>query len=193
MQIFAYLKNSIIATKGCRKIEFHCTVLREIIISFGVVIAVLLLMLVAYRDPENLWIRVFCGIIISIILMVGTYQCYTIIKLRNSAKELLVCHQITIDGNLHYPRRKALYIRQQDDGTYSLYNKGSQLLVDSICFIGVHHVGVNNQDTFDLIKYISPDGDTLLYDAYLGKSIMPEQFEPHYEEATYWEFNYSNL
>lgn len=63
----------------------------------------------------------------------------------------------------------------------------------SIQYIGVHHVGVNDRDTFDLIEFMAPNGDTLLYDAYLGTSIMPEQFEPHYEEAIYWEFNYSNL
>ena len=168
--------------------------LKEIIISYGVVLCIIgFVMLIAYRDSEDIKIRTFYYIMIAIFAVIGTYECYNIIKLRNSAKEIHLCYKITLDGKIHYPRQKVLYVRQENEKVYSIYNRGNHLLLDSIDYIGLSRIAINEQDTFDLIEFITPCGDTLLYDAFLNKSILPEQFKPHYEEPIYWEFNYSNL
>lgn len=147
-------------------------------------------MLAAVLDEEERWLRVYCYIMIVLSISAGIYECHTIIKLRKSAKEVRVCYLITLDGNIHRPRKKALYIKNNEDSTCAIYNRGNRLLIDSIRYVGIEHIAINDKDTFDLLEYISPKGDTLLYDAYLNESIQPEHFEPHYNEPIYWEFNY---
>ena len=155
----------------------------EIIISHGIVCLIGLVMLIAYRDPEEIRIRVCCYIVIAIYAIAAGIECYTIFQLRQHAEEIHLCYKITLDGNIHYPRRKAIYVQQKTEDTYSIYNHGNHLLLDSVDYIGVRSIPVNEQDTFDLMEYVAPSGDTLLYDAFLDASILPEQFEPHYEES----------
>ena len=164
-----------------------------IIIPFGIIIGICLILLLAYKEKEDIWTRLVCYIAIAITAAIGTFRVYHIIKLRNIAKEVPLCYQITTDENRHFPHTKAVYILTETDSISTMYSEGKSLLLDSIRYLGVRHIGINDTDTFDLIEYVASNGDTLLYDAYLGTSILPEQFEPHYREAIYWEFNYSNL
>ena len=167
--------------------------LHEIIIPFGIVIGICLIILLAHMEKEDIRTRLVCYIVIAITAGIGTFRIYSIIKLRNTAKEVPLCYQITTDENRHYAHTKVVYIETKNDNTSTVYSQEKRLLLDSIRYLGVRHIGLNDTDTFDLIEFIAPNGDTLLYDAYIGTSILPEQFEPHYKEAMYWEFNYSNL
>lgn len=163
------------------------------IIILGVLISLFLIMLFVYTKKEDFWKRLVLYVIIAVTAGFGVWRVYTIIQLRNDAEEITLRYQITTDGNQHFPHRKPVYIQTNADGTSTVVDDGKHILLDSIRYVGVRHVGVNDKDTFDLIEYIAPNGDTLLYDAYLGTSILPGQFESHYKEAIYWEFNYSNL
>ena len=167
--------------------------LHEIIIPFGIVIGICLILLFAHREKADIWTRLVCYIVIAITAGIGTLRVYNIIKLRKVAKEVPLCYQITTDENQHFSHTKAVYVETKNDNTSAIYSEEKRLLLDSIRYLGVHHIGVNDTDTFDLIEYIAPNGDTLLYDAYLGIAILPEQFEPHYKDAMYWEFNFSNI
>lgn len=171
--------------------------LTKIIIAFGFIIAIVIMLAVSFgsSDSNNRKVRIYCYMILVLATMAVSYECYNIMKLRNCAKELCLCYLITKDeaDNRHYPRVKALYVHKESDSIYSVYNKGKRLVLDSIYYLGVRHIGVSDIDTFDLIEYITPNGDTMLYDAYLDKSISFGQFEPHYDEPIYWDFNYSNL
>lgn len=167
--------------------------LREVIISYSIFLIVLFILLITYRDEEERWTRIFCSVMIVGVLAIGTYESYDIIRLRKKAKEIILRYKITKDGNAHYPQKKALYVYKENDSIYSIYGRGNHLLLDSIDYIGLSRIAINEQDTFDLIEFITPCGDTLLYDAFLNESILPEQFKPHYEESIYWDFNYSNL
>lgn len=166
--------------------------LAKIIISFTLVCIVGVAILVSCRDTEDKWGRIIgCALIVGSIGF-GIYECVNIIKLRNSGQEIHLCYQIATDGNSHYPQDKVFYVRKIADSTYSVYDIGNHAVLDNIHYLGIHRIGANAKDTFDLIKYVSPEGDTLLYDAYLGESIKEEQFVPHYKKEIYWEFNYSN-
>lgn len=167
--------------------------LLKIILIYGAIVGVCLLMLFSYSGSEDIWTRRVLYIIIAVTAGFGIWRVYAIIQLRNDAEEITLRYQITTDGNQHFPHRKPVYIQTNADGISTVIDDGKRILLDSIRYVGVRHVGVNDKDTFDLIEYIAPNGDTLLYDAYLGTSILPGQFEPHYKEAIYWEFNYSNL
>lgn len=166
--------------------------LLKIILIYGAIVGVCLLMLFSYSGSEDIWTRRVCYVILTITVGVGIWRVCTIVQLRKMAEEIPLCYVITTDGKQHYPHTKTVYVRTEDDGTSTVLNDGKRILLDNIRYLGVRYVRVNDKDKFDLIEYIAPNGDTLLYDAYLGTSILPEQFEPHYEKAIYWEFNYMN-
>lgn len=167
--------------------------LTNLLISYGVFLGVFIIMLTAHRENEDIWVRWICYIGLVLTACIGGWNTYKIVKLRNTAIEVPVHYEILKEGNRSYMDRTVVYIREKPDNTYSLYDKEEHLLADSIRSWEIKHIEIDQKDIFDVIEYVSFCGDTLLYDMYLKKPQKPEHFKPHYKEAIYWEFNYSNI
>ena len=152
-----------------------------------------MIILTAFRERNELWVRIFCYIGILAVLIIGTYKTCILLRLRHTATEVPVHKEILQEGNKSYIYRTSVFMRAEPDSTYSLLDCENHLLADSIRSWDIRHIGINRHDTFDAIEYVSFRGDTLLYDMYLREPVCPDLFLPHRKEVVYWEFNYNNL
>ncbi len=167
--------------------------LKGIFISSGIVILILLILYISFCERNELWVRVCCCVAIIAVVATATYRTCVILRLRNMATEIPVHDEILLDDNRIHLHQTVVYVREEEDKTYSLFDKENHLLADSIRSWTIEHIEISPKDRFDAIEYVSFSGDTLLYDMYHHMPRRPEVFEPHSREAILWEFNYSNL